>query len=248
MAKISDILKTTYFWILFWLVTLGVFSSILIHKFIYILLGKDRFDLASHNWTCRWGKIILLLTPGWKVEIEGFENVPTEPEQRVVIVANHESMTDIWILCYLQIQFRWLSKAEVFKIPVIGQAMRLAGYIPIVRGDKKSHQEAMEASAKWIEKGIPMLFFPEGTRSKTSELRAFKMGAFKLARDTQANILPVALKGAGQLLPKGSIVPKKATVQVNILPLIPPPAPDCDLQDYADKVRTIIQDARDAMK
>jgi len=248
MKTIIDILKSLYFWTFFSVITCVVFLSILVHKFIYVLLGKDRFDLASHNWTCRWGKIILLLTPGWKVKIEGFDNIPIESNQKLVIVANHESMTDIWILCYLQIQFRWLAKAELFKIPIIGQAMHLAGYIPVVRGNKKSHQEAMDASAEWIKKGIPMLFFPEGTRSKTSELRPFKMGAFKLARDTQASILPVVLKGAGHLLPKGSPVPKSATVQVHILPVVPPPEPESDLQGYADNVREMIQTNRDAME
>ncbi len=249
MRKAIDILKAIYFWTAMISVTGVIFIFLQIHRFIYIILNKSDFDVASHNWTCIWGKTIINLMPWWRVYIEGFENIPSETSNnKLVIVANHESMTDIWILCYLHFQFRWLSKAEVFKVPIIGHAMRLAGYIPVTRGDKDSHQQAMKSSAEWVQKGIPMLFFPEGTRSETSELRPFKMGAFKLARDTGASILPVALKGAGKLMSKGSPIPKSARVQVCIMPIVPPPAPDGNLQEYADDIRTIIQSKRDSMQ
>lgn len=178
------------------------------------------------------------MMPGWRVEISGQENLPGENEA-VVIVANHESMSDIWAMYYLDIQFRWLSKASIFKIPMIGRAMGWSEYIPIARGNRSSHAEAMRQSEDRIRKGIPMFFFPEGTRSEDGTIKEFKIGAFKLAKDTQVHVLPVAIHGAGDLIRKNSSHPSfKATVRMKILPQEAPPAKgDDDMEAYAAAIR-----------
>lgn len=90
--------------------------------------------------------------------------------------------------------------------------MAWCGYIPINRGDPTSHKEALAKAARWLQMGTPMFFFPEGTRSHDGTLKPFKVGAFKIADENGVSVVPIAIKGAKDLLPKGSAVPGKATL------------------------------------
>jgi 1-acyl-sn-glycerol-3-phosphate acyltransferase len=204
-------------------------------------LANGEFEKIAHNYAVLWSKGIIKVMPWWSIEISGRENLP-KPDEAVVIAANHESMADIWGLYCLGVQFRWLSKAEVFKVPLIGRAMRWARYIPIRRGDKGSHSVALDDSAATLKRGIPMAFFPEGTRSLDGNMRPFKIGAFRLADENNVPILPIALKGAGGLIRKGSGLPFPATIKIKILP----PTrrlPDEDYEKYARRVQLMIQNA-----
>jgi 1-acyl-sn-glycerol-3-phosphate acyltransferase len=239
-------LKAVYFWPMAFFVTLGLFLVVLWRQALVVLLRRPRDGRPIHGVASLWGRALVTLTPGWRVDIEGREHLPnTAPgAPPIVIVANHESMADIWAMYYLGIQFRWLSKIEVFKVPMVGPAMRWAKYVPIKRGDPASHGQAMAASAARLREGLPMFFFPEGTRSTDGRIKDFKLGAFKLARDAQAQILPIAIRGAGGLLPKGSMLPsRRAQVRLRILPPLPAPAATDDLEAVAAKSRELIMAA-----
>ena len=156
------------------------------------------------------------------------------------MVSNHASAVDIWAVFMTECQFRWLSKAEVFRIPVIGTAMRWAGYVPIKRGEKASYSVAMDQSSDWLRQGVSMIFFPEGTRSVDGKLRPFKSGAFRLAEKADVPILPIALIGTNELLEKRSIVPKPATVTIRILP--PSRRQETETQDaFIERIREDIR-------
>jgi 1-acyl-sn-glycerol-3-phosphate acyltransferase len=205
-------------------------------RFITVVFGLEKTGRPHHRINTWWGRSIIRLMPGWKVTVYGKENVPTDDEV-LVIVANHESMSDICAIYHLDLQFRWLSKEEVFKIFGVGPAMRWTGYVSIRRGVRESHAQAMQESAERIRGGASMFFFPEGTRSPDGVIKPFKNGAFKLARDEKVRILPVAIHGAGNLLPKGRATPGKAHVKIKVLPMIAPPKDDDDLDAFAEKVR-----------
>jgi 1-acyl-sn-glycerol-3-phosphate acyltransferase len=178
--------------------------------------------------------------PGWRVTVKGVENVPPEG-QAAVLVANHESMADIWGMFFLKTQFRWLSKASVFKIPMVGPAMKWAGYVPIERGERASHSNAMTAAADRLKMGLKMFYFPEGTRSSDGQIKPFKMGAFRLAQEAQVPVVPIAIHGAAELMTKGSGLPGRSHVHIIVLPALPPPAPnEASLPDYAERVRQSI--------
>jgi 1-acyl-sn-glycerol-3-phosphate acyltransferase len=220
-----------------------LFLAVLWRQALIVALRRPRDGRPIHSIASLWGRALVTLTPGWQVDVEGREHLPpTSPgSPPVVIVANHESMADIWAMYYLGIQFRWLSKIEVFRVPMVGPAMRWANYVPIKRGDPTSHGQAMAESAARLREGLPMFFFPEGTRSTDGRVKDFKLGAFKLARDAQARILPVAIHGAGNLLPKGSGLPSlRARVRLRVLPLQPAPAPSDDLAAVAAQSREMI--------
>jgi len=210
-----------------------------IAHYVSLFKGKHHPSNASHDVASRWARSIMRLTPGWKINVEGKENLPKFGEA-CVIVANHESATDILAMYYLGVQFRWLAKREIFKLPLIGNSMKWAGYVPIDRNDTDSHRKALRTSAEWLENGTPMFFFPEGTRSKTGKVKKFKRGAFKLASDCSASVLPVCIKGAGKLLQKGTMIPRPATVYVKVLPKITKNE-DETVDQFTTRVQTTIE-------
>jgi 1-acyl-sn-glycerol-3-phosphate acyltransferase len=128
--------------------------------------------------------------------------MPQNPRQPYVVVSNHESFADILLISHLPWEMKWLSKAELFRIPIMGWMMWLAGDIPVKRGFGPSAVEAMERCRKALRQRVSVMIFPEGTRSKTAELLPFKDGAFRLAIEAGVPILPLALSGTGTALPK----------------------------------------------
>jgi 1-acyl-sn-glycerol-3-phosphate acyltransferase len=229
------LIATTYFWILVSTATF-VFTCL---NFLTVgfckITGKLDTSLRIHKIASYWARTIMFLVPKWHINVEGRENLPG-PGRACVIVANHESATDILAMYYLGIQFRWLAKKEIFKIPLLGISMKWAGYVPIDRNSRDSHRRALSTSADRLKAGIPMFFFPEGTRSTTGHVGKFKAGAFKLACDSNVPILPICIKGAGNLLEKGRGRPRAATVQVKILPeVISQPNENAD--DFANRVQ-----------
>jgi 1-acyl-sn-glycerol-3-phosphate acyltransferase len=147
------------------------------------------------------GVVAAWLTPFWHFSVVG--PVP-RVNGRTVVVSNHESQTDPFLISHLPWEMKWLGKASLFRIPVVGWMMWLAGDVPVRRGDSASGKDAMAACARWLQRGMPVMMFPEGTRSPDGALLPFKDGAFRLAIETGAELLPVAVSGTRKALPKGS--------------------------------------------
>jgi len=184
-----------------------------------------------------WGKFIQLMNPWWDFQIIGKENLAKNGDA-VVYVANHQSQADILALFILGTRFRWLSKASLFKIPFLGWGMSAVGYVPVDRSSKKSGDECLRKSAAHLKKGTPMVFFPEGTRSKTGVLGSFKSGAFRLAKSMDVAIVPITINGCTELLPKGSLFPKKAHVTITVHPKIN--TSDCEIEQLIQLARNAI--------
>ncbi len=214
-----------------------VIANFIVRQFKGEKAGHD----AGHKIAIYWAKAILWLIPGWHARVSGMENIPAG--KKIVMVANHESITDIFVILLLGIQFRYLSKSSMFKVPLIGQAMQGAGYIGVDRGNRRSQVAALKECRRVVNEGTPMLFFAEGTRSSTGEVLPFKVGAFKLAQDTDSVILPICLKGTRELLVKGEITPGKSDVEVMILKPFPC-LPGEDLDDWAARTRDYIINAK----
>jgi len=118
-------------------------------------------------------------------------------------MSNHQSNFDIPVLLsHLNVQFRWLAKAELFHIPLFGVAMKRAGYISIDRKDRVSAIQSLQRAAEIIRDGVSVMIFPEGTRSRDGRIQPFKKGGFVLAIDSGAAIVPVVLHGTGHIMPK----------------------------------------------
>ena len=157
--------------------------------------------------------------PTWRRKIKGLENI--EKGKSYVVVINHNSMADILALYFLPLNFRWVSKREVFRIPYIGQMLTIHGDIAIDRSKgAASMRKVTEQGKMWLGRGASIAMFPEGTRSKSGEIARFKQGAFVLAKDAGVEILPVVMHGTRDVLTKHYLVNWKNRLSVSVLPAI----------------------------
>jgi 1-acyl-sn-glycerol-3-phosphate acyltransferase len=140
-----------------------------------------------------------LFSPMWRFKIHG--QLPTKLSPKTVCVSNHCSHTDVFLICHVPWEMKWLAKRSLFKLPFIGWGMWLVGDVGVDRGSAKA-LAALDECKTWLERGVPVMIFPEGTRSKTGQTQPFKDGAFKLAIDTGADVLPMAVAGTEHALSK----------------------------------------------
>jgi 1-acyl-sn-glycerol-3-phosphate acyltransferase len=180
-----------------------------------------------------------LLNPLWRFKVTG--PVPADPRRPYVVVANHESFVDILLLAHLPFEMKWLSKVEFFKIPFVGWLMRLAGDIPLVRGERASIETALAACRDRLDKKVSVMIFPEGTRSTNGELQRFKDGAFRLAIDAGVPVLPVAVHGTRHALRKHDWRFGRVRAEARLLEAVPTDGlgPD-DVAALRDRVRARI--------
>ncbi len=149
----------------------------------------------------------------------GQENI--DPKKTYVMVANHQSLADIVMLYKTHMQFKWVAKDSLFRIPVFGWCMSMMRYIRLSRGEFSSIKITYLEASQWLKMGVSVLFFPEGTRSSTGQINNFKNGAFKLAIQEKKSVLPICLDGTRQIIPRGSwIFQTKASCRVKVLPEI----------------------------
>ncbi len=188
----------------------------------------DRRRVAVHLYSCFWGSFYIYANPLWRERVEGREKLPWHGP--AVIVSNHLSLIDIFVLYGLYRPFKWVSKAVVFKVPFIGWNMVLNDYVRLIRGDRESIRDMMEHCRAHLARGSPVLIFPEGTRSRDGRLQPFKDGAFRLAFETGAPLIPIAIRGTHETLPKhGLVLRQRMRALVKVLdPLDPAAYPDHD--------------------
>ncbi len=161
-----------------------------------------------------WGQSILWVSRV-HVSVKGLSNI--ELDKSYVYMANHQSNFDIPVLLgCLPVQFRWLAKAELFKIPLFGRAMLGAGYVKIDRFNRKSAFESLEEAARRMRNGVSVMIFPEGTRSKDGSIRQFKKGGFVMAIKSGVAIVPVVLRGTWPIMAKGSLRINRGDVEMEI--------------------------------
>lgn len=161
--------------------------------------GGGIYDWAGTGWSRD-----VLSAAGTPVLAEGLELIPAD--RPVMYASNHSSMFDIWALfATLPGSVRFVAKQELFKIPLLGPAMRASGHIPIERTARKKAFEAYETAARTIREGTSsIIVFPEGTRSPTGELLPFKNAPFALAIAAQVPVVPVYVHNTFNILPKGA--------------------------------------------
>jgi 1-acyl-sn-glycerol-3-phosphate acyltransferase len=229
-------IHTVLFWSFF-----AASSMVLFFVGLLLLLVTWPFDRnrkVLHLFSCGWAQMYFWVNPGWRLRIEGRERLPWKGP--AVLVANHQSLGDILVLFGLYRPFKWVSKASVFKVPFLGWNMYLNGYVGLVRGDKQSIAKMVAECEQWLDKGVPVLLFPEGTRSPDSQLLPFKDGAFRLAQTKGVPLIPIALTGTADTLPKhGLVLKRRAHCKVSVLEPVDPKAFP-DVAALRDHVRNLI--------
>ncbi|MEX1330213.1 MAG: lysophospholipid acyltransferase family protein [Desulfobacterales bacterium] len=188
-----------------------------------------------------WSKSILFVS-GIKVDVKGLANI--DPGKSYIYMANHRSNFDIPVLLgCLPIQFRWLAKAELFKIPIFGRAMSGAGYVKIDRSNRVAAFKSIDEVAAKLKNGVSVMIFPEGTRSQDGHLKPFKKGGFVMAVDSGVPIVPIILRGTRSIMAKGSwrINPDKVTLSIE-KPIDTSEFTRDTKEDLIRKVRGVIYD------
>ena len=177
------------------------FATLVAGTLVIVLSFFVRSGNPLHKIARIWGKSILVVSR-IKVSVKGLSNI--DPSSPYIYMPNHQSNFDIPVLLgHLTVQFRWLAKMELFKIPIFGRAMRKAGYISIDRYHRESAFESLKVAANKIKSGVSVLIFPEGTRSRDGNIRPFKKGGFVMAIDSGVPIVPVVITGTRAIMPKG---------------------------------------------
>lgn len=166
-----------------------------------------------------WSRILIWVS-GLKVKVEGIEKI--EPGGSYVIASNHLSLMDTpLVLAYLPLQFRFLAKRSLFRVPFIGGHLKRAGHVAIPREDARGSLKAMTEAARMIQKrGVSALVFPEGGRSM-GQLQEFKEGAAYIAIKAGVPLVPVAIQGTLEVLPMGSLTVRPGRVRMRIGDPIP---------------------------
>jgi 1-acyl-sn-glycerol-3-phosphate acyltransferase len=193
------------------------------------------------------GPVMGVLNP-WRVVLSGVENA--DPSQVYVIVSNHQSLADIPVITHLRVDTKWLAKAELFRVPLFGWMLRMAGDVPVERGDARKAAKAMLRCARYLRQGCSVVFFPEGTRSPDGALLPFNEGPFQLAIREQVAILPLVLDGSGDALPRNSWLFGETQV-IRLRILTPVPVAGWNVKQSAelrDEVRGIIAGELEKMR
>jgi 1-acyl-sn-glycerol-3-phosphate acyltransferase len=186
-----------------------------------IVLPFDRGRALVHWMLVYQGLILSYIMPTWKINMEGREKALKGTTY--VIISNHQSILDILFINCLRYRYKWISKIENTKIPVLGWYLKMADYIIINRGNEESKEDMMERSFSCLKNGIPIMIFPEGTRSPDKEIAFFKRGAFQLAIQAAVPILPVLIDGTGDILPKhGLVFGRKHDIKIRVLDPVQP--------------------------
>ena len=188
--------------IAFFLVS-SMFMFVIAFLIKVVTMPFDKRLTVLHWYSCLWATMYLWTMPAWSVDVIGREKI--DRKKVYVIVSNHQSLVDILVGFRLFVHFKWVAKIELLKVPFVGWNMRLNKYIILKRGDRQSILEMMKDSEANLKQGSSVYIYPEGTRSKTGEMGEFKAGAFALAKRTGVPLLPIAIVGSKDALPKNSL-------------------------------------------
>ncbi len=186
----------------------------------------------------RLGAAMTRVNPFWTVHIEG--DLPENPRHPYVVVANHQSLGDIAVISRLPWEMKWVAKAELFRLPIAGWMMRIAGDIPVDRGDLRSRALTIKRALAVLHRDCSVMFFPEGTRSRDARVRRFQTGAFRLAIEAGTPVLPIAIDGTSHAIPKhGWKFGEQIEARVSVLP--PVEAQGYEIDDAPALAETVRQ-------
>lgn len=217
-AKNAETMISAVYYI--FLVLLCTFFMILSALALVVCHPFDKGRRVVHELSRILVRTFFAIPPRWRQRVEGLEHV--DRKKSYVIVLNHNTVIDIPTLYYIPLNFRWVSKREVYKVPFFGQFLFLHGDICIDRGRAaEAMEQLLREGRMWIARGASVAVFPEGTRSKDGEIHRFKAGAFTLAKEAGADILPVVLDGTKSLIGPKGLFDWRNRITIRVLPPVP---------------------------
>jgi 1-acyl-sn-glycerol-3-phosphate acyltransferase len=225
--------------IIYYLVVLASAMVLYVLSFIALVVCYpfDKKRVVVHRISKWITDVFFGLCPLMKREVIGMENI--DHNKTYVMVLNHQSMVDILSIYNLPLVFKWVSKKEVYRIPIVGRLLFAHGDIVINRASAKEAMQLVHTKGKeWLAKGASVSIFPEGTRSKDGEIQNFKAGAFILAKDAGVAILPIVLDGTTSVIRKGWLMNWRNKITIRVLPAVPAEeVQNRDIKDVMAQVR-----------
>ncbi len=174
-----------------------------------------------------------LALAGVRIRVEGTENIPAEA---CLFMANHTSAVDpVAMFVATPRHIAFLAKQELFRIPLLGLAMRRAQFLPVDRSSAEAAAGSVDRAVEQLRAGVSMMIYPEGTRSPDGHLLPFKRGGFLLAIRAGRPIVPVAIQGAERILPKHQLWIRPGEILLKYLPPV-------SVAGYTQEDRAILLD------
>jgi 1-acyl-sn-glycerol-3-phosphate acyltransferase len=192
----------------------------------------------------RWWSIAVLWAVGVKTRVHGLENVAGDEPR--IFASNHVSWFDVPALARILPRYKFVAKAELFKVPIFGRAMRSAGMIEIQRENRKAAFGAYDVAADRIKAGNSVVVYPEGTRGHEYPLRPFKKGPFVLAIAAGVPIVPIIIHGTIEIMRKGSWWAHSGTIDIHLLEPVSTSSVDYDHREAL--MQTVRARMADAMR
>jgi 1-acyl-sn-glycerol-3-phosphate acyltransferase len=210
-----------------------VVATLVLGFLALITFPFDRQGKVVHRYARLWGKVALLANRV-QVSVEGLDHL--RGKGPYIFMSNHQGSYDIFaLLGHLPFQFKWLAKKELFSIPLLGWAMAAAGYISIDREGTRKTVEAMNDAARKIREGMSVVIFPEGSRSPDGSIQPFKKGGFTLAIKSKVPIVPIAIHGSRDIMPKDRLTASSGEIRMRM-------APPIETQVYSMKDREFLRE------
>ena len=198
----------------------------------------DRRRRLLHLFTSFWAYHYVFALPLWHAHFEGKNRI--DPGQTYIYCVNHQSLGDILIMFGLFRHYKWVSKRDIFRVPFIGWNMSMNDYVSLVRGDKSSIAVMLNHCRRHLTMGSSIMMFPESTRSINGQIKAFKIGAFLLAKELNLPIAPVVVEGTRDALPKhGLLLEQRTRLPIHVRILEPIPA---DAAPSAEALSDLVRD------
>ncbi|MEX0941397.1 MAG: lysophospholipid acyltransferase family protein [Pseudomonadales bacterium] len=214
-------------------------STVILGSTIVLLCLFGLADFSSRVLGRAWARLNMAVS-SMQVDVVGRDKVT--PGQSYIIVANHQSLVDIYALygC-LDMDIKWVMKKELRSVPVLGIACEMMGHIIVDRSNTEAALQSINTARDRIKDGISVVFFPEGTRSRSGDLQEFKKGAFRLATELGLPILPVTIHNTNTVLPSDTteLVPGRVTLEFGD-PVPTEGLTSADINELSDRVRNLI--------
>lgn len=226
-----------YTWLIIYPISWLITALVALLTIIFSVLINDRW---ASKWIAPWwGKLIIAITFS-SVKLNGKSNLLAG--QSYIIVCNHQSLYDtLAVYGYLPLEFKWVMKKELEKVPFVGASCKALGHVFIDRKNSENAKKSLIESKHKISDGVSAFFFPEGTRSPDGELINFKKGAFRMAKDLGLPILPVSIKGANKIMAAKSLIICPHIIEMTIHPkLDSETVKKCSVNELSQQARALI--------
>lgn len=224
----------------------GIFFLVIFFPFTFLIwlvtFPFDKKKKIMHRLLVWQSKLLVNLIPVWDVEIRGKKKAGKD--EIYVIISNHLSIIDILVINTLGLRFKWVSKIENAKVPILGWYLRMADYLMVDRENDESKAEMLVRALEFLKEGTSVMIFPEGTRSAGNMPGFFKRGAFQLAISAGVPLLPLVIDGTAGILPKhGRIIRGHHKIVLSVLePVSPEEFGTADPQELGLKFRSRVAD------